>query len=358
MNAYLQKQISRLHAVNVSLSTGYDDFDIIYSGSSYYNTTMSNTRLNGVFGYNGKFPFGMNIYGEAGASWLKTVTNGKGVHKLSPYAQVSMSYSPGRQHQINFTGQYVLISMTEAKKTGNIIQSNEMLYITGNPDLKPCNEMSLNLNYVWLPSNNLYAVAFAQYIHDFKPDIQIYSHYDDGKALLRSYINDGHSSVTTVGLQATYKPLAALQLEGTVAYRNYSVSGLIDKSIHPVEGRVAATYYLGKFYIGASGSWDSRMFNSDSGQVKYIPWTYALKGGYSNKGWTVQAVARNIFSSDWVSSTAELTSPLYSVYNTNYGEGDHRKLTIAVSYTFDYGKRINHGDEIGEGSGGKSAVLK
>lgn len=224
--------------------------------------------------------------------------------------------------------------------------------------MKPCNEMKFNLNYVWLPSNNLYAVAFAEYIHYFNPDIQIYTHYDDGKALLRSYINDGHSSVTTLGLKTTYKPFADLQLEGTVAYRNYSLRGIIDRAIHPVEGRVGATYYLGKFYVGASGSWASRMFSLDNGQITYIPWTYTLRGGYSNKGWTIQAVVRNLLSSNWESSTSEMISPLYNVYTTNYGEGNHRKLTVSISYTFDYGKRVQHGDEIGEGSGGKSAVLK
>lgn len=116
VNAYLQKRISRLHAINVSFNVGYDDFDIMYSGSSYYNSNIKNTRLNGMLGYNGKFPFGMNIYGEAGASWLKSITNDKGVYKLSPYARVNMSYSPGRQHQINFTGQYSLIGLTEARK--------------------------------------------------------------------------------------------------------------------------------------------------------------------------------------------------------------------------------------------------
>ena len=85
---------------------------------------------------------------------------------------------------------------------------------------------------------------------------------------------------------------------------------------------------------------------------------YQLLAGWSKSGWNIRLTAINLFRSDWLGAILTTVSPLYSETKLNGGNYFHRRLNLSVTYTFNYGKKVQQGNEVGEQSGAASAILK
>jgi len=69
-------------------------------------------------------------------------------------------------------------------------------------------------------------------------------------------------------------------------------------------------------------------------------------------------MAANVFNKGWSSAEIVTESPLYTEYRENIGTSSHPRINITATYTFGYGKKVQHGNEVGEQSGASSAIMK
>lgn len=83
-----------------------------------------------------------------------------------------------------------------------------------------------------------------------------------------------------------------------------------------------------------------------------------MKIGWSNGAWNLTATAVNIFRHNWVEETLRLTSQWFDQYTTEYGAGSHQFVSLTASYTFGFGKKVRHGDEVQTMGAGSSAIMK
>lgn len=353
-----RKQLNRFHSVSMQYFTNYSDYDIDYTGSALYNTRMKNTNLGGSISYSGYFPINLRLNGFVGLGWIRSNTDGKSNCRLYPSFKVNASYAPTPQHQINLTVDLQSTGSSASYKTADILQSNDFLYITGNPYLKDYSVYGGQVTYTWFPSNKLNLGAVAELRVSNDKVSPFYSHYLNGQAILQSYHNNGDTYFATLGINAIYRPINSLLLQLNAGYQPAKVTGRIHRSIHPIQGRLSASYYVGNFFVSLTGGLGGRSLAPDTGMLYHIKPFYQLRGGWSDGNWNVEVRANNIFNNSWKANRTELVTPLYSQY-ADYRDGlYHRELTVSVSYTFDYGKKVERGDEIGAEERNNSAILK
>lgn len=355
-----RKMFGESHSLSAHLWFASINNDIDYSGTSHFSNDLHETLMQGNLAYDLRLPINLTAHAEAGMHWRRSKTDEMTHCQLSPYAQLQASYAPSRSHQLNMSARYGYYGYPESMKTSGVLQSSEYLYITGNPAIKPCSQLQLQLQYTWLPSNNFFGTVFATYSNTHDNPVAVYSRHDEGHAILRSYDNRGDYRFYLLGLSLTYKPISNLQLECNVAYQPSKTTHEYGRSIHPVYANAGATWYLGKFYVSARGYLGGRNMGNEFDDAIYKhPAAYRFSGGWGDGAWNVQLRADNIFSSSWKSATSNMLNPLYSVYTTLYDGSVHRAVSVSVSYTFDYGKKVQRGNEItAPENTGNSAILK
>lgn len=85
---------------------------------------------------------------------------------------------------------------------------------------------------------------------------------------------------------------------------------------------------------------------------------YGIEAGWGNSKLNVSLTAYNLFKSGWDSAERDVNTPLYTEHRTNIGTSSHSRINLSVTYTFGYGKKVQHGNEIGEQQGASSAIIK
>lgn len=357
-NVNLQKKLSDAHSVSLHSFVKYTDHDIDYSGTNTFTDRLKRTNTGGALTYYGYFPFNLRLMARAGYGWERAASN-ENVH-CSSYAAVTInaSYSPNSHHQLNLNAEFNESVPGSSQLTENIIHSTDFMYITGNRNLDPTPMLDANLSYYYIPNQRLYLGAFMQFSSRFNNTIICYEYYADGNALLRSYKNSGDAIYGTFGCSVTYRPIDALQFSGQAKYELQKITGDIHRMNRPLSASVEAVYFLGQCYLGVHYSSDYKRMASDTGGFIHSKDSYIIVGGWNKRNWNITLMAENIFNGNWTGSRMDVISPLYSSRMVNRDGAYHRQVSISVNYTFDYGKKVQHGDEIGGASGGSSAILK
>ena len=190
-------------------------------------------------------------------------------------------------------------------------------------------------------------------------DILSYEPYDNGHAILRTYINSGNFTQTGIGMSVIVR-LFDKTLELYVSPRQYFYrsTGIYKKSYNPFQIQSQATLYIKNFYIQASYLYKQNSMYQNSPVIFRSHDIYTLGAGWSNANWNMRLTAFNFFNRHWVVSRLDTESPLYSASDISYGTTSHARINLAVTYTFGYGKKARQGGEVGELQGASSAILK
>ncbi len=126
----------------------------------------------------------------------------------------------------------------------------------------------------------------------------------------------------------------------------------------PLAFNASVAYYINRFYFQASYQLANKTIQGNLGVWYRDQDFYQLQAGWGNSNWNIRLSAINMLRGDWLAATQTLSSPLYSEAMLQEGTYYHRRINLAVTYTFGYGKKIQRGNEVGEQTGGTSAILK
>lgn len=357
-SATLYKVISTRQNAFFRAWFGSTSNDVSYFGSSPYENAFSDTYAGGAIGYNfsnNKW----NISTDIALQWERNKINEQSISEVYPLVNVSVGFSPVQNHSLRAYFHFGANYPGASEKTPNILQQNELMYYTGNPNMGLSRQITFNLSYNWMPSNKFSASAFTQYFGEYNLYVPVYTPFNDGTALLRSYETDGNYNRTQIGLSFNYKLLnSSLQLSASPSVSFYRMTGLFDITRTPFTCNASATYYLGNFYFQASYQTRNLTVQGNRGTIYKDRDFYQIMAGWSRSNWNIRISAMNMFRGNWLCATNTLSTPLYS--ETRYDEGNsfHRRLNISVTYTFGYGKKVQRGNEVGEQSGASSAIMK
>ncbi len=357
-NATLYKNFTNQKKAFLRAWFGSTSNDVRYFGTSPYDNDFSDTYTGAAVGYN----FSNNRWSvntDVALQWEKNKINDYSVTEIYPLANLSVGFSPSKRHSFRAYFHFGANYPGASEKTPNVLRQNELMYYTGNPDLGLSRQVTLNLSYNWMPSNEFSASAFAQYFGEYNLYVPVYEQYNDGTALLRKFETDGNYNRTQVGMSFNYKLLNGnLQIAASPSVSFYRMTGLFDITRSPFYCSASATYYLGNFYFQASYQTRSLTIQGNRGVVYKSRDFYQALAGWSHANWNIRISVMNIFRNDWLCGTNSLSTPYYSETKFDHGNYFHRRLNLSVTYTIGYGKKLQRNNEVGAQSGANSAIMK
>ena len=358
VNAHINKRFAQKHTLMLGIYTGNTINRLQYTGNASYSDRFSNPFVSGELGYQAQIQK-FSLYADAGVLWERTSINTIRNDDVYPYVHFNIRYTPNNKNTFSAYFQFANNTPGIDQKASDLLRDNEVMYITGNPSLDNSRHITFNINYTWLPSNVFNMSAYGRYFELFDRFITAYEPFDNGRALLRTYINDGNYVQSEIGIAATLNLFnKSLQFYISPNQKFYRSTGVFDKSFYPFQITAQATYYLKQWYFQAYYQSHQKMMFTGSPTTYRSRDFYALSAGWSNSDWNISLTAYNIFNSNWDTSDRYIQSPLYTEHRTTYGTNSHASLNLSVTYTFGYGKKVQRGNEVGKQSGVSSAIMK
>lgn len=356
--ASLYKGFSDKHSASANIFAGNNKNEVKYIGSSPYENSFSDSYAGLRLGYNfnnRRWRFDSNV----ALQWECNGINGKYVSELYPLINISGRYSPSHHHSLQAFFHYGANYPGESIKTPNVLQENEFLYKTGNPDLSLSRQITLNMQYAWIANNMFSMSLYGQYFGEYNLYVSVFEPYKNGHAILKTYSSNQDYNRSRIGLSFNLKLLeGSLQLAAQPSVSIFRYKGCYDMSKNPFNINASITYYIKRFFLQASYQSANRTIQGNHGVWYKDRDFYQLQAGWGNSKWNVRFSAINMFRDDWLASAQTLNGSIYSDTMFQGGTYYHRRLNLSITYTFGYGKKVHRSNEVGEQSGGSSAILK
>ena len=358
VDASLSKKINDNNTIDFGVNGGEWINILTYRGTNIYHDTFHLGFAAALLAYNYRNQR-VSMNARAGVCYEPSRIN-KITDKLTyPFAGLNISWSPNFRNTLMAYLEYSTSSYTIQTKVSDVITQNELMHITGNPHLKSAPMLGAMLSYMWIPSGHLSINAYGSIIETFKRAVTVYEPFDNGNALLRTYMNDGNMINSSIGLSANWKILNdRLQIYANARQSVFRTTGIYYRTLCPFSLSLQATYYLGSFYFQVYWQSPQKQLDSTSPEIYSLRNFHNISMGWSDSRWNIRFTAANFFNHGWIDAKEHLDSNLYSSYTAITGVDTHSKIRLTASYTFGYGKKINVGNEIGQQGGSTSAILK
>lgn len=329
----------------------------------YYGNSPSYQKYN-VGGYSAGAHYNLNLDkwnfgGEFGWVWERNHISDSRMNDNFPRAIAYATFSPTDKHQFEANWNYSKDVPDASQKSPNTLQQDELMWYQGTPTLSDYSYHSAGLSYTWLPSNK-WQLSADGYIYMLgNRCVTIYSPTAPEDTMLRRYVNDGDYRSGMLGISATAKFFdGKLVAKLRPQYWLRKTTGAYASTRNELTCTAQLTYYFGKFYLWGRYMTPSRYQEEQSGIVERTPATYQIQLGWGDKGWNIRAGVYNFLRTSWESSHQILSSKYYSFDRKEFSTAQHWRITLAVSYTFGYGKKVDHYDEVSGSGTAESAILK
>ena len=349
--AQANKTLSDKITLFSNVSSGGGRTKIDYSGSSSAVNRFRQTFTGITFGVALNY---QKIAGsiDGGYAFESNYINGKTMDDRYPFTHINVQYAPNQKHSISLWFQYATFSPDATMKNPNIIRLSELMYISGNPELRCSRNTSANISYTWLPNNTWQLSAYATMFRIANRQIAVYTPDGPEGKMLRKYQNDGDYNHGQIGASLAGKFLGG-RLSFAVSPRLllYKTTGSNHISHFPLTTSVNVDYYLGNFYFNAYYDSGTSYVDGENAYLRKMPMSYSAGAGWSSHGWNIQLSVVNIFQSSWKLSEDTLTTRWYDSCMTQLGSDYHRRISLSVAYTFNYGRKVSQSGEL---SGEKS----
>lgn len=336
---------------------------ITSNNTNYYGTanTSDNARTYRVGpGVQYSLSIG-NVYGLVGFGyhWDRQKYLDYKDDSAAPWIDFSLQYAPNDRHSIRGEFHHMKSIPSSSYRSAAIIQSNPLMSYTGNPNLVSYGSYDAGVNYSFIPNNNFSLSAFVstwivdnRYVYDYVPS---------ETGILRTirqpgggYSQQNYGAYASLRLFDSKLQLTA-QLTGTSVHNGEPYN--LDKT--NLNYALRATYYLGNWnfsglYYSPQGYPDGCMVGTWMKTKSY----YRIAAGWSNSSWNLQLQFANFARCDWRSNKSVMHSRYYDRIEQTYSINDHALARLSVTYTFGFGKKIQHRDEASQQSGVNSGILK
>lgn len=360
LETQINKQFNNQHGLSLSVIYIQNHDRVEYSGSAPSVQKFNDLGAIGLLTYNYN---ASKLYAQftLGGAYEWNHIAGQTTKDLLPCGYLSLQYAFDSYKSLQFDANYATNTTDISSKGGNIVQSNELLYITGNPRLKNSRHVSTDLSFNWTLCNELSMNADLGYFEIFKRPTAIFRPYLDGQAILRTVENAGNYAYEYAGLSFTSRLLNnSLVISFKPQVWLYQTTGEYDEHRAAFLYNISAGYYFGKFYVSAycnSGDDMLVQYSSNSNREK-TRLTYGASIGWGNGKWTLRASAQNPFRNSWRGNETWLNGKFFSSHQTEISRLNHQWFQLTATYTFNYGKKVRKGDEVSAGSDGNSAIMK
>lgn len=357
MNLKLLKRFGDHHSVYFDPNAAYRREKLTYLGDAPYETVFKDPFLGLGIGYN----YASRLFSggvDGGVCGEFMTVNGRRVNDWYPYLHLNASYSPNDRHRLSTYIQFASNTPGDAERSPNVIQVNELLYRTGNPQVDNSRHWTFYLGYTFLPVNKFSLSASFRFFKLYDRGVDTYELYDGGRAVLRGYDNSGDYTNLQGGVSATLRLLRnSLILQGVVAVNNFRSTGYYDLVRTPVLGQINVSYYWRNFNFTGFYQTRQHFLGSNSGAYSTSRDYYMLRAGWSHGSLNLSVYALNFARRRYDGGWSELVTPAFSSVNTTFNSNYRQCFMVSLTYTVGYGKKVDRGDEVERARAAGSAIM-
>lgn len=344
--AQADKSLSDKIVLFTSVSSGGGHTGIDYAGTSNAFNQFRQSFAGVTIGMSLRY---QKISGsiDGGYAFESNHINGKTMNDRYPFTHINMQYAPDRKHSVSLWFQYASYSPDATMKNPNIIRQSELLYVSGNPDLKCSRTSSANISYTWLPGRRWQMSAFATVFRIAKRQIAVYTPDGPEGLMLKKYQNDGDYNHGQIGTRLGGKFIdGRLTLSLSPRLLLYRTTGSYNVSHNPFTASLNVEYYIGKFYFDAYYDSGLTYVDGENGYLRRIPVNYSLSAGWASRVWNIRLSAVNPLQSSWKLSDDTLSSGCFDSRVTQFGSDYHRRISLSLTCTIGYGKKVSQSGEL------------
>ena len=303
----------------------------------------------------------LNFQIVGGVAVTSNSINGMRDSYVLPTGALEVSYTPNDKSQFELSFNYNISNIELVNKTPDIFQVNELLWQTGNPQLKNKESLGLNINYSWFPNNKFLLSPNIGWYHVFQFIAPVFTPTGPEGTMLRTPQDVGQYDFLNIGVSASLRLFSrslVLTASPRLIYEN--LTGIYRQHLVTPRITLSASYYLKNWYATIYYSSIGKNLPEDDNNAicERNKDYYSLKIGWSNGKLNISASVNNIFRRNWLDKTAWIDSEWYDSTTRTYSASSHQFINITASYTFNFGKKIKHGDELQNSGGTSSAIMK
>lgn len=359
MNVSYSKKFRYDNTFRTALMTYNTFYDTRYGGSYDGRQKLLSSENMIFLEYMQNWKFGLSLYSRVGMSYVIGRVNGSTVlRQWNPRLGAQLEYQFNDKHSASIEGWWGNGHPGASEYNEALVQSNELLWLQGNPDLKNTLFQTVAGNYTFMPTNGMSFTAYLEY--EGNPDKQAYEYLDrpgyDG--LIRRTVNSGDYRSYLAILSSTvrlFDNALSFQAQGRIQRAEYT--GIDSSRQTWLAGWAQAVYYLKDFYFIANYTSPKRILDGYShGRTIKMRSTYGVVVGYGHGDWNVRVSYYNWFNRGRMYVTSD--NPRFSSYSWEWNGQTAPRANLSVTYTFGYGKKVSSNNELQKEGSVNSAILK
>lgn len=353
LSLYYTHQLKHQNSLTCFVYEHYHRYNDYYTGSAVSDQQLWSSELLVFPQYHQQlgrsFSFMLRPLGFSIEHWA---TRNHRQHYLSSRAAANAKWQICRQHNLSWA-LFVGNSYPQPSSTSELEQvQNRYVVLRGNPEL---GKTIFFTNYIDhnMTTGNWQLLTHAQ--HEAHYHIVFRDYYPEGEQLISSFTNAGNYHTLRFSLSPVVHLLnRQLQLQGTLALERQITTGPYSHTNNTCYANLNARYYAGAFSLSAYYESPSTVLYT-SNYLKSCH-NYGLCASYRHKGLYAEAGVKNLFNHN-AYSYQYFDTPYYTFSLYKHHDGFNARFYVNLSYSFDFGRRIEHQD-VNVESSGSSAILR
>lgn len=356
---FYSKKLNHNNTIRTMFSSYANIYNTRYFGSYEGTQKLISTESMLFLEYMQNWGNKLNLYSRVGISYVLGRVNGKKyISEWGPRLGLQLNYTFNSRHSMSLQGWWA--NSTPQPSTANtaFVRQNELLWHQGNPDLKNIYGPLLSLSYSFIPSNRFSMSASVNYNLYRNMALYLYRPLDGRDGIVRTYTDKNNDHELFATLNASLRLFDnSLALTGIVNWRREISSAGQVRSLNSWTGTGArASYYYKNASVTLYYDTPQKSIMFNRGFKYNIGATYGIIASYSVRNFKAQVAFRNWFSSGNVNTVYD--SQYFTLHNRTWNQSIARSLSMTLSYTFTYGKKVNISEDLSNDAYKKSAILE
>lgn len=311
----------------------YNLWDADYTGNYFSKQHLWQSESQAFFSYNQSLTKGFSIRSRIGIDWLQYRLRG-----AEKFSQISPRLNLNLQYQKNATMFLWTFNYVNSYHGINIINNavldlNQYMYESGNPDLKKSHDIN---TYVYYTSRfkNVGVTAMCQYHLEHNPVMVDYRKEND--KILKTYSNSGNIHYYSFIAAATYELCKNIAFSGDIRFNHTDVNAKYSHSFNDMSGNISMNVYAGNFAIIPFLNLKQKVLNHTSMVKESVPISYGASCSYRLGNLYAEFSLQSLFSCRKIRRV--LGCPFFSFEKYYKSRTEYNYCNIKLSYTLDWGR--------------------